>query len=310
MGLHLQSAEASQIEQTALRFGEVSDWFPSAFGLNLSQEQRAITTRTTALEVFRFHCASLDAEVSCDVHAQAPVKRRRAQIESVPIITIKPTRFESVEWFMDTAFRIENFLTLFLGTSVNLKSAEFIVDGRSGWLVQKVRRQVEKTNFQSWIKCNEQVLATALDRWLSEPQDKRPVERTVLGVLRKTSMFVETEFLSLAQALEGFHRIQVGNSPNFKTRIEETYDMLSVEFALKLLGPKDVFARRVVQTRNFFTHLGIPAGTDVIQDGGELFGLNQQLHALLRCVMLLRLGVDEAFLREPIQYQATRWALR
>lgn len=311
MGLHLRSADAAMIESATLNFTDVSEWLPSAFGVTWDKEQRAITMRTMPLEVFRFRCAPLDSDVICSVHTQAPVKRRRAKIESVPIITVQPTRHQSVEWFIQVAFRIENFLTLCLGTSVNLKAVRFIADNKEGWLVKKVKRRVEKADIQSWIRCPTEAIATALDRWLSEPEGKRPVEKSMLGVLRKSSMFVETEFLSLAQALEGFHRIQRGNKQeDFRRRIEDTYDMLSPCFAAKLLGEKTGFACRVVQTRNFFTHLGIPAGTDVIQDGGELFDLNQRLHALLRCAMLLRLGIDESYLREPIQYQATRWALR
>ena len=44
-------------------------------------------------------------------------------------------------------------------------------------------------------------------------------------------------------------------------------------------------------------------------DGGELFLLNQRLHAFLRCVMLIDLGIPESALKEPILYQSTRWKL-
>jgi len=37
--------------------------------------------------------------------------------------------------------------------------------------------------------------------------------------------------------------------------------------------------------------------------------MNQKLHAFLRCVMLLELGIPEADLQNPILYQATRWRL-
>lgn len=67
--------------------------------------------------------------------------------------------------------------------------------------------------------------------------------------------------------------------------------------------------QKVVQTRNYFTYLGIRKGTAVIDDGGELFLLNQRLHAFLRCVMLIDLGIPESALKEPILYQSTRWKL-
>jgi len=152
-------------------------------------------------------------------------------------------------------------------------------------------------------------LAQALDAWLTVPEEKRPVEKTVLGMLRNSSVYVETEFLSLAQALEGFHRLK-GTDKTFSERIKDVYDMLGPEFATKLLGNKDEFARRVVQTRNFFTHLGISPGMDVARGAGDIFDLNQKLHALIRCVMLIQLGIPETDLREPISYQASRYKLR
>lgn len=311
MGLHLESADAATIDSADLSFPDASEWFPSAFGVSFGNGQHAITTQATPLEVFRFHCAALDSTVTCRVHTRAPVKRRRAIITSLPIIVVQPVGPRSLLWFIDVAIRIENFLTLCLGTSVNLEAVRLLAGDEAGWLVRKTKRHVQRTNVQTWIRCPNGSIARGLDEWLSVTQDKRPVEKVVLGVLRKSSIFVETEFLILAQALEGFDRIQNGDRrKDFRRRIEDTYDMLTATFAQKLLGEKHHFSRKVVQTRNFFTHLGIPAGADVVQDGGDLFDLNQRLHALLRCVMLLRLGIEEAALREPIQYQASRWVLR
>jgi hypothetical protein len=98
-------------------------------------------------------------------------------------------------------------------------------------------------------------------------------------MMRKSSVFDETQFLSLAQALEGFGRIrfQTGN-----------YEQL-------------------IQTRNFLTHLGGPKKSEVVEEPKELFLLNQRLQAFLRCVMLIDLGISEDELREPILYQAHRW---
>jgi len=65
----------------------------------------------------------------------------------------------------------------------------------------------------------------------------------------------------------------------------------------------------VVDTRDFYTHLGMSAGTAALEDAGEIFQLNQSLYAFLRCVMLIDLGIDESLLRDPIIYQARRWQI-
>jgi hypothetical protein len=43
--------------------------------------------------------------------------------------------------------------------------------------------------------------------WLTTSEDFRPVENLVYGVIRNTPLFVETEFLSLAQALDSLNRL-------------------------------------------------------------------------------------------------------
>jgi len=174
-----------------------------------------------------------------------------------------------------------------------------------------MHRREEKVDFRAWVQCPQDKVADALARWLAIPEDNRPVEKTILGMMRKSSVFVETQFLSLAQALEGFGRIRFqpgnGRSASFGQLLQKTYDLISPDLAEGLVGERLKFSNTVVQTRNFFTHLGIPRKSAVVDDPKQLFLLNQRLQAFLRCVMLTDLEVPEAFLKEPILYQATKW---
>jgi hypothetical protein len=343
MGLHLDSAEAESLDGAAFYFTKIDKWLPKAGILRLTDEGMNYVSPSKALQVFKFDSTSLEAEVICEVFS--------IQMKSVPRIRITPQKRQSLDWFVSIGPRLENFFTLFLGTSVSLKAVQLFQGERnSGWLVQKWRSRREKVNYRSWVRCQPEEIVSALTKWLAVPKEQRPVEQTVLGMVRKSSLFVETEFLALAQALEGFGRLRFQGGPvqkdEFKTglakvkevlcglwgkdseitkrcsdalstaneasyaqRIEQTYDLLSGDFAVKLLGDKSQFVSRVKQTRNYFTHLGIRKQTAVTDDGGELFLLNQRLHALLRCVMLLDLGIAEDRLKEPILYQATRWGI-
>jgi hypothetical protein len=83
--------------------------------------------------------------------------------------------------------------------------------------------------------------------------------------------------------------------------------LLSSDFASKLLGDCDTFRRKLVDTRDFYTHLGILERSSAVTDPNELFLLNQRLRAFLRCVLLIDLGVPQSLLEGPIMYQATRW---
>lgn len=123
-----------------------------------------------------------------------------------------------------------------------------------------------------------------------------PVESLVLEILRKSKLFIETEFLVLAQALEGFHRATmntpptqrallrtireaVGNTldslaiqpdlkeristsishaddPNLATRLTALCNMFSPEFLSKMQIDPATFISNVMGTRNYYTHLG------------------------------------------------------
>jgi hypothetical protein len=230
-----------------------------------------------------------------------------------------------------------------------LKSVQLFQGAKKdGWFIKRrPRSRPEKINIQTWVRCEASQTSEALEKWFAVPEEQRPVEKTVLGMIRKSSLFTETEFIALAQALEGFGRLRFerdlipkaefqkgltklkealaeiwgdseitrrcsdvlnsGNEPSYGHRIGQTYDLLSKDFAVSLLGERSKFVRKVVQTRNYFTHLGIRKGSAVVDDGNELFSLNQRLHAFLRCVMVIELGISEDALKEPISYQATRW---
>jgi hypothetical protein len=307
MGLHLASVHAPVIDSSVFSFTKVQEYLPATWEMNVDTKAITYVSPREATEVFRFSSIPLRCEVICETRAGGGRARRTATIRSVPRIKIVPEQPQSLDWFDELAFRIENFFTLCLGTSVALKQFQLFSKDKMGWVVQRVPRRSEKINVQTWVRCPQNRLAIGLASWLAVPREQRPVELTVLGMLRKSNVFLETEFLSLAQALEGVSRIQGGPSKKFAKRIEETYDLLSPDIALKVVGERTDFVAKVVATRDYFTHLGLPETDKVVRRSSPLFHLNQRLHAFLRCVMLVQHGIPEDYLKEPIQYQANRW---
>lgn len=312
MGLHVASANAKSIDGGAFYFTKVHHIMPTPWALQISNETTSYTAPQKATEVFRFTSTDINSEVICEVFAGGGSKMKKgASIKSIPRLRIIPHHPQSVNWFTNLAFRAENFFTLFLGTSVSLKRIQLFQGDDSGWVVQKMNHLKEKVDRQTWVQCPYQETADAFAKWLAVPVDKQPVELVVLGMMRKSRVFNETEFLSFAQALEGFGRMRLSarKGTPFAALIEHSYDLLSVDFAKELLGERSAFTANVVQTRNYYTHLGNAKGNAATKDNRELFYLNKRLQAFLRCVMLIDLGVSEQYLREPILYQATRWKL-
>jgi hypothetical protein len=67
--------------------------------------------------------------------------------------------------------------------------------------------KAETLRYERVIQCTPEQLCIALDRWFSVPDGLRQIENLIYGTIRNSSLFVETEFLSLAQAIESFHGV-------------------------------------------------------------------------------------------------------
>jgi hypothetical protein len=134
------------------------------------------------------------------------------------------------------------------------------------------------------------------------------VESLVLGVVRKGKLFIETEFLSLAQALEGIHRVtertpvadravfrQIrkkivallrqenvdpalskricdsmshANDPAFASRLTALCQRISGPLLGRMGIDPAQFVADVVATRNFYTHTGGKAHQKRIPEPG------------------------------------------
>jgi hypothetical protein len=169
----------------------------------------------------------------------------------------------------------------------------------------------------------------------------------IYGAIRKTSLFVETEFLALAQAVESFHRltdkmtvvdtetfrqslkdlraaisstcknealakrfndsILHSNEPSFQVRVQRLLASLPEEKRRQLLGDEVQFEKALRHSRNYFTHPGISKNVSVLTGTRELFLFNQKLHALLRWLLLIRTGLPGDDVFELILRQASQW---
>jgi ApeA N-terminal domain 1 len=312
MGLHLDSPEFVGLDSAAFYFNKIRSFLPTPWSWRFGEENITYTVPVRAINVFRVSSIALQAEIICEVFAGGSNHiKKGATIQPVSRIRIIPNDLKSFDWFSALTFRLENFFTLLLGSSVSIQRVQVFSGNEIGSVVRKVRRRNEKTRREGWVKCQPHRIAEAICNWLFVPEEQRPIELTLLGSLRKSSLFAETEFLTLAQALEGFGRIRFAparpRQAKFADLISKSYDLLSPDFALKLLGEKKEFVLRLLNTRDFYTHLGGKSGKWVLTDGGDLFLFIQRLHAFLRCVMLLGLGFTEDELRDAITYQAFKW---
>jgi len=172
----------------------------------------------------------------------------------------------------------------------------FVYRGKeNGHVNSKRTSHVKDFDPRDCVWCTPNQLAICIAIWLSESWEFRRIETLALGTLRKGKLFVETGFLSLAQALEGIHRVTehtpvVGsifrqirrkivallkienvaqtlvdricdsmshvNDPTFASRLTALCQRASVSLLQRMEIDPPTFVRDVVATRNFYTHTG------------------------------------------------------
>ena len=302
-GMHLGGDEDEVLTSARFTFTGLGEWLPSPPNETWEAEHILLKIPLNVREVF-----SIVVPGSL-VHASLKVVSELKSIEDdagriarpVAFVEIEGAKPQSLTWYFDIGNRLENFFSLWLGSSVAMETMFVYRGDESGHIISKRKRVVEKFGVFDCVRCTTSQLAHGLEVWLSQPEEFRSVENLALGVLRKGDLFYETEFLSLSQALEGFHRVtserepidkttlrklrksydklllQEGvekslasrlcdamahaNDPNFVSRLVALCGRLS-EFVLMQMGIEPAnFAAEVVSTRNFYTHAGSRASS-------------------------------------------------
>lgn len=107
-------------------------------------------------------------------------------------------------------------------------------------------------------------------------------------------MIVGSQFLDLAQALEGYHRrLYDGNKIPLRSRLNSICNNILREYQdiiAELLGDTDAFISTVVDTRNYLTHVLEEVGKHTIRDDFETMYRNvRKMQFLMRLCFLVEL---------------------
>jgi hypothetical protein len=347
-GLHILSSSHPCLTSASFSYSGISEWIPRH--PQISETSRALTfvhQRDTS-PVFDVCSRDIKSRVSFDIVASI-VHRSSGEYHTSNhnYLVIEPSEPRSIEWLWDLASRFENLFSLLLGTSVCLLSVGVKNGDNAAWLIRRRKHRIKKTDPSVSITCDSLHLVRAVLLWLSTPDKFRSLENLIYGTIRNSPSFVETEFLSLAQAVESLHRltdtstitdpdsfksvleslqneigemcgdaelatrlkesIEHANEPNFRTRVHGLLSRLGHGQCQQLLGDPLEFEQVLRQTRNYLTHPGIHRGSKVLTKTKELFLFNQKLHAFLRLLMLMHIGFAADEIFEPVARQSREW---
>jgi hypothetical protein len=297
-GMQVNGIDDKRLTSARYTFEGLSAWFPQAFDEKWDADKIVVSIPMEPRQIQDF--CLLDSRVRVSVKVVSEVtsgkddpSRLSRCIASIEVQNPNP---ESLAWYRRIGGRLENLFSLVTGGSVAMDTLFVYRGDESGHLITKRPRSVRHFDRLQCVMCSPNQLAQAIVTWICLPSKFDSVESLALEVLRKSKLFIETEFLALAQALEGFHRATTNTSVadrltlrNLRKAISPTRDAQTIEPELKekicnsmmhagdptlatrltalcqsISAPTlakigivpETFISKVVVTRNFYTHAG------------------------------------------------------
>lgn len=347
-GLQMPDFETPFTGSVTFSYTGLHDWIARHPHVSTTEHAFVVTHQADLPAVFDFSSLAIRCRVKLEIDRQFSRRRSgESETKHEARILVEPAEPRSLEWYLQVGYRLEHLFSLMLGTSIVLKGAEITSESKTGWLLRKTTHEAEKPDPSVWVRCSDLQLIQVVLAWLEMPEEFRSLEDLVYSTLRQSSLFGQSEFLHLAQALESLHRltddasiterarfrgildelrlvierlcengdlagrlndsIQHANEPSFKVRTQRLLARLSEVHRKDLLGDETEFEKTLRHTRNHLTHPGIATKSKVLTSPREIFLFNQKLHALMRLLMLMHVGLPADLIFEQVLRQATKW---
>ena len=310
-GMHFGGSAEKCLNSAQYTFSGLSDWLPKAISETWDKDYITLKIPFKLRDILDFSVRESRIRVSLKGFSQCTSGLADgARIsKSVNYVDVESPVSESLTWYYQIGNRLENLFSLLTGASVALETFFVYRGDDNGHVNAKRSNRVRPFDPRECVWCTSDQLANAIAIWLSESREFRRVESLVLGVLRKGKLFVETEFLSLAQALEGIHRVtehtsgadklafrQVRkkivalmkqenvdpvlskricdamshvNDPAFASRLTALCQRITGPLLQRMGIDPTRFVADVVAARNFYTHTGSKARQRKIPDSGR-----------------------------------------
>jgi hypothetical protein len=297
-GMHINGIKDKCLTSAKYTFEGLNAWFPQAFDEKWETDRIVLTIPMEPRQIQDF-CV-VDSRVHISVNLVSELTSGKDDpsrlSRSVASIEVENPNAESLAWYRKIGGRLENLFSLLSGGSVAMDTMFVYRGDESGHLVAKRTDSVRHFDRLQRVMCSPTQLAQAIVAWVCLPSKFDSVESLALEVLRKSKLFIETEFLVLAQALEGFHRATMSISatdrvtlrkvrkairltldaqpidaeikekicnsmmhagdPTFAVRLTALCHSISVPTLADMGIVPETFTSNVVVTRNFYTHTG------------------------------------------------------
>ncbi len=142
----------------------------------------------------------------------------------------------------------------------------------------------------------ENTFAEVVRKWESIQKPWAAVLHRFFAIAESRGLWMNEEFLFLAQAIESLHRARTATSSDVSMAqaAKEAYLQSPAELQ-NLLGRRGTFVNQVHKSRNYWTHYGTPGHGDDpdILDDGPLIELNEKLRWVVEAAILKEIGIPD-----------------
>lgn len=311
VGAHLQSLEGSRFRRMAAALAHLPRW-TGITGLKRSVGSSQSGDRISRVtHEFSYPDEQDDAIDDCELRFVATARttwdpHSRGVISQTLSAQLDFTAPRDFDGLINGVLRdIENFLTLAVGKPTYLLSLRVVLaDAASDREVIEVllprsgtrasASAVEPDRMVFTLNDISEVWPAPLRKLIRSRKQLGSVMDLYFGVAHKPELYIEVQFLSLAQALESFHRAKRKTKVFFRQRVNEVLRDLRPQ-AQKVVGESEKFTGEVVGTRNYLTHHN-PESQGVVSDVKNLILLTQALQFVVEQCLLGEIAVPDAIL--------------
>jgi hypothetical protein len=212
----------------------------------------------------------------------------------------------------DDVSHFQNFLTLCLQRPAFVKRMRGFLNIRNSKKIYEVEvffnqgtKQKEKEilpmdTLISYARISK-IFPEVLKNWYGNMVKLKPTEDQYFSTYHSKQYFISDKFLSLARALEAFHRDTTGKKVIYLERLISLQKMYSSLYnnLLKIRNRK-AFAKKVVDLRNDFTHSN-PISRRNHYRFIKLHYLCENIQIMLSCMLLRYHGVPATMIKQGIK---------
>lgn len=300
VGKHIKSLDETDNYDVKAYIEELSYWFRPNI-IHICQQGKNLSYSTN-LENANQITVTLDNNCKLRLEGEVNISHGKTgmqvTINQMSILNFACSRPISMNDAKYNVFLFEQFLSF--ATLAPVQSDRFLLidknkegDPTKNKTIEIYEKKDERSNdperFWEFLFVYETIkdsFFSIICKWYAE-KDMFPIRAHLIDSVGHRGTFCSNDFLTVAQAVEGFYYRFREDGPNLTTILKN----LRNEFSdISILELSDDDIKCIRDSRHYFSHLLPPGKKEHVVNGHELYNLNHKLRKLLLCCMLNFVG--------------------